>query len=75
MTFLVTFHIRKGSREGFSADNVRIQHDENQQVFSTEAGHSLSIRCLPGARTFELTNTQTQEIIQNDSMKKQLSTL
>lgn len=38
------------------------------QVFSSEDGHSLSIRCLPGTTTFEITNSQTQEIIHNDSL-------
>ncbi|MGI2328180.1 hypothetical protein [Planococcus sp. YIM B11945] len=38
------------------------------QVFTTEDGHSLSIRCLPGTRTFELTNSQTQEVVENDSI-------
>ena len=38
------------------------------QVFTTEDGHSLSIRCLPGTTTFEMTNSQTQEVFQNDSI-------
>ncbi|MGI2327258.1 hypothetical protein [Planococcus sp. YIM B11945] len=40
------------------------------QVFTTEEGYSLSIRCLPGTQTFEITNSQTQEIIQNDSIEE-----
>lgn len=40
------------------------------QVFTTEEGHSLSVRCLPSTRTFEITHSHTQEIVQNDSIEK-----
>jgi len=40
------------------------------QVFTSEEGHSLSIRCLPGTQSFEITNSQTQEVIQNDSIEE-----
>lgn len=47
----------------YNTSNIR-------QVFSTEDGHSLSIRCLPGTMTFEITNSQTQELIQHDSLEE-----
>ncbi|TWT07694.1 hypothetical protein FQV26_07745 [Planococcus sp. CPCC 101016] len=40
------------------------------QVFTAEDGTSLSIRCLIGTYTFEITNSQTQEVIQNDSIEE-----
>ncbi|TWT25816.1 hypothetical protein [Planomicrobium sp. CPCC 101110] len=40
------------------------------QVFTSEEGHSLSIRCLPDTRTFEITDSQTQEIRYNDSVEE-----
>ncbi len=39
------------------------------QVFTTEDGQSLSVRCLPNTKTFEITNAVTQEVIQNDSIE------
>ncbi|WKA59291.1 hypothetical protein QWY16_03820 [Planococcus shenhongbingii] len=39
-----------------------------EQAFTTEDGHRLSIRCLPGTTTFEISNSQSQEVFQNDSI-------
>lgn len=39
-----------------------------QQVFATEGGPSLSVRCLHGTRTFEITHSDTLEVIQNESI-------
>ncbi|WKA59286.1 hypothetical protein QWY16_03795 [Planococcus shenhongbingii] len=47
---------------------VEFNTSKISQGFTTEDGHSLSIRCLPGTTTFELTNSQTQEVVQNDSI-------
>jgi hypothetical protein len=41
-----------------------------RQVFTTKDGHSLSIRCLTGTRTFEISNSHAQEIFQNDSIEE-----
>lgn len=40
------------------------------QVFTAEDGTSLSVRCLLGTYTFEITNSYTQEVIQNDSIEE-----
>ncbi|MDN7247185.1 hypothetical protein QWY16_11015 [Planococcus shenhongbingii] len=40
------------------------------QVFTTEDGQSLSVRCLPGTTTFEISNAQTQVVIQSDTLEK-----
>ena len=39
-----------------------------KQVFAAEAGPSISVRCLHGTNTFEITHSQTQEVIHNDSI-------
>jgi len=38
-----------------------------QQVFATEGGPSLSVRCVHGTDTFELIHSQTQEVLHIDS--------
>lgn len=40
------------------------------QVFSAEDGHSLSVRCLPGTTTFEISDSRTLELIQSDSVEQ-----
>lgn len=40
-----------------------------KQVFTTEDGQSLSVRCLPNTQTFEISNAITQEVIQYDSIE------
>lgn len=40
------------------------------QVFTTEDGQKLTIRCLLGTNTFEITNSYTQEVVLNDSIEK-----
>lgn len=40
------------------------------QVFTTEDGISLTVRCLPGTTTFEISNSHTQEVFQNESIEK-----
>ncbi|MGK7377331.1 hypothetical protein ACSFXN_05780 [Planococcus sp. 1R117A] len=40
------------------------------QVFTMEDGQSLSVRCLAGTTTFEISNVHTQEVIQSDSLEK-----
>lgn len=40
------------------------------QVFTTKDDHNLSICCLPGTRSFEITNSQTQEVFQNNSIEE-----
>lgn len=40
------------------------------QVFTTESGQNLSVRCLPDTATFEVTNSLTQEIFLNDSIEE-----
>lgn len=39
------------------------------QVFTKDDGQSLSVRCLPNTKTFEISNAVTQEVIQNDSIE------
>lgn len=39
-----------------------------QQVFASEAGPSLSVRCLHGTTTFEITRSDTQEVILYESI-------
>lgn len=41
-----------------------------QQVFASEAGSSLSVRCLHGTTTFEITHSETQKVIHNESIEQ-----
>lgn len=40
------------------------------QSFTTDDGQNLSVCCLPGTTTFEVSNSQTQEVLQIDSVEK-----
>jgi hypothetical protein len=40
------------------------------QVFTSEEGSSLTVRCLPGTTTLEISNSNTHEVFQNDSIEK-----
>lgn len=46
-------------------NTVKINH-----TFTTETGESLSVRCLPGTTTFEISQSSTNEVIQNDSIEE-----
>jgi len=39
------------------------------QVFTTEDGQSLSVRCLPNTNIFEITNAVSEEVIRKDSIE------
>lgn len=40
------------------------------QVFTKKDGQRLSVRCLPGTNTFEITDSNTKELIQIESLEK-----
>lgn len=40
------------------------------QVFASEAGPSLSVRCLHGTTTFEITHSDTQEVVHSGSIEQ-----
>lgn len=64
-----TFNMKYDSVKVFLETMCEYNTVKINQVFTAPDGQSLSVRCLPGTTTFEITNAGTQKVIQNKSLE------
>ncbi|MGI2328177.1 hypothetical protein [Planococcus sp. YIM B11945] len=48
---------------------AQFNHTKITQTFTSEEGLNLSVRCLLGTRSFEISNLATQKVWHNDSIE------